>query len=508
MAGANLVFDIIANDRASSKFDRVGRAASGTTGPLSSMTGKLKTVAKWGAAAAVVAGAFAVKMGVDAVKAAAADEQAQAKLAGQLKRSTGASKDAVAGVEDWISKLSLASGVADDELRPALARLVTATGDITKAQDLATLAMDVSAGTGKSLESVSTALMKAQNGQIDGLSRLGIKTKDAEGNTLSFKDAVKGMQEQFSGAQAEKADTYQGKMDRLKVTWDEMKESIGAKLLPVLTRFGGWMLDKGIPAVKRMWESFKDGNGPIGKLVGWIRDDLWPALQKVGRDLMPTLRTAWDDVKEGFKDAQPVLEKIGQAFTDYIVPVMGKFIKYSLPEIVKGFKRVVTAINFTYDAIRFLWNNGFAPVTRNMLSVLGQVMLKFADMLGVIGSLPGAPKWMGDAANKLHDMGTNAGIASTKIKDIPKRVSTEYNFHTTYTYSGLRPPGGGGAGPTRGHDDEYGGVSGKPAPGASSPRMSSLSSDPMTQVVELLKVIAARTGDSAGYSAYVATGGF
>lgn len=455
MASANLVFDILANDHASSKFDRIGRSASGATGPLSSMTGKLKTLAKWGAAAAVVAGAFAIKMGVDAVKAAAADEQAQVKLAGQLKRSAGAHQAAVDGAEAFISKMSLATGVADDDLRPALARLATATGDVDKAQSLLSLAMDVSAGTGKSLESVSTALMKAQNGQVSSLARLGIKTKDAEGNTLSFTEAVKGMTKQFGGASAEAADTYQGKMDRLKVTWEETKEALGAKLLPVLTQFGGWLLNKGIPGIKRFWDAFTSGEGPIGKFVGWFRNDLGPALQRVGEDLMPTLRSAWASLKEGFKEAQPVLRRIGQVFVDYIVPAMGKLAEWAIPQLVAGFRRMVKVINFVYDAIRFLWNNGFGPAFQALLEITGRVIQKFGQMLSVVGSLPGAPKWMSDAGDKLQRMGQEAIDASQKIKAIPKRVQTEYTFHTTYTYSGLAPSGGGGVGPTRGRDDDY-----------------------------------------------------
>ena len=126
-------------------------------------------------AAATVATGVLVGLGGAALafgKAAAEDAQGAAILAQSLKNTTGATKDQVSAVEDWITKTSLATGVADDKLRPALATLARATGSVSKAQKGMSLALDISAATGKDVGSVSEALAKAYAGNTTSLGRL------------------------------------------------------------------------------------------------------------------------------------------------------------------------------------------------------------------------------------------------------------------------------------------------------------------------------------------------
>ena len=125
-------------------------------------------------AAGVAAAAYAGKLAIDGVKAAIEDEAAQAKLATTLKNVTGATDDQIKATEDHILKQSLLFGVTDDELRPSLDRLTRATGDVEKAQKLQSVALNIAAGTGKSLQAVTEALSKAQEGNLAGLSRLGV----------------------------------------------------------------------------------------------------------------------------------------------------------------------------------------------------------------------------------------------------------------------------------------------------------------------------------------------
>ena len=94
------------------------------------------------AAAAAAAAAYAVKLGVDGVKAAIEDEQAQASLARTLQAATGATNEQIAATEKYIGKMQLATGVADTDLRKALARLALSTNDVTKSQELLSLALD------------------------------------------------------------------------------------------------------------------------------------------------------------------------------------------------------------------------------------------------------------------------------------------------------------------------------------------------------------------------------
>ena len=221
-------------------------------------------------------------------KAAAEDAQGAAVLANQLKVSAGATKAQIAATEDWISAQGKAYGVADDKLRPALANLVRSSKDVGEAQKLASLAMDVSAATGKDLGAVSEALMKAQTGNIGALGRLGIATKDAEGKTLSFTEVTKEMADQFGGAASAKANTLQGRMQRLKLMFDETKESIGAKLLPIVERLATWFLNKGIPAISRFSTYLKSTFGPA---ISKVRETIAKAFGGSGGDVSKTFES-------------------------------------------------------------------------------------------------------------------------------------------------------------------------------------------------------------------------
>ena len=182
------------------------------------------------AAAAAAAAAYAAKLVVDGVKAALEDEAAQARLANALKNVTGATELQIAAIEEQILKTSLATGVADDQLRPALQRLATATGDVTEAQELLDLALDISAATGKSVETVANALGKAYEGNTGALGRLGIGMSNAEIKALGLDGTMAQLAETFGGAATVKANTLEGQISRLKVLFQETQESVGQGL--------------------------------------------------------------------------------------------------------------------------------------------------------------------------------------------------------------------------------------------------------------------------------------
>lgn len=191
------------------------------------------------AAGKVAAVGFAA-VGVAAAKmaqAAAEDEAAASKLAHTLKVAAKASDAQVAATEKYIEAAGRSLGVSDDQLRPALGRLAAASGSVAKAQQQANLAMDVAQGSGKSLEAVSTALAKAQTtGNVKALAKFGIATTDARGKTISLATATQRLADKYKGAAAKSATTVAGKQKILAVQFDELKESIGAKLLPVMRR--------------------------------------------------------------------------------------------------------------------------------------------------------------------------------------------------------------------------------------------------------------------------------
>ena len=196
-------------------------------------------------AAAAIAGIGVALFG--ATKAAMDDEAEQVQLALALKNVTGATDAQVKASEKMISKMSLASGVADSDLRPALATLVRGTKDIATATDALGLAQDISAGSGKSLAEVSDALAKAYGGNMKGLQALSPEIKAMIKDGASLDDVIAVLGGSFGGASDAAAATADGGMKRLGIALAETKESIGAALipiveaaLPVLLKLGAW----------------------------------------------------------------------------------------------------------------------------------------------------------------------------------------------------------------------------------------------------------------------------
>jgi len=183
-------------------------------------------------AAAVIAGLG--MMG----KAAAEDAQGQAVLANVLTKTTGATSKQVAATEDFIAKTALATGVADDQLRPALASLATATGDVGTSQKAMGVALDVAAATGKDVTTVAAALAKGYGGNTGALKKLVPGLDAAALKSGDMSRVMADLAKKTGGTAAKAADTAAGKMQRAAVAMDEVKESAGAALLPVLDKLG------------------------------------------------------------------------------------------------------------------------------------------------------------------------------------------------------------------------------------------------------------------------------
>ena len=209
----------------------------------------------------------------DSTTAALADEKAMRSLEIALQN-VGAAHQ-VAPIERFIDALARQTGVADDQLRPAFQRLVTATGDVGLSQKNLQLAMDISAGTGRDLETVTLALTRAFTGSTTGLSRLGVgldaallKSKDMDAITAA-------LSQKFSGQAAAAADTYQGKINQLNIAVDEGKELIGVALLDAVSNiseaFGGTggmaeTIDMTSQSVADFISGFSSSIGKLGKL--------------------------------------------------------------------------------------------------------------------------------------------------------------------------------------------------------------------------------------------------
>jgi hypothetical protein len=367
---------------------------------------KLGGFAKKAGAAFAVAGAaaaaYAGTLLVDGVKSAIEDEAAQAKLATTLKNVTGATNNQIKAVEDYITQTALANGITDDKLRPSLDRLIRSTKDATRAQELQSLALDISAGTGKDLQAVSEALGKAYDGNLGALKKLGVGIDDSIIKSKNFDAAAAALSKTFEGQASKQAETFQGKMARLTVAFDEAKETVGSYVLDALTPLLSTFVDKGIPAIQGFADNLGKTLGPaFGEIFKVIKNDLlpilvswWkflyeeviPAIGSVVRPILEGLQSAFNKIKKAITDnseeLQPfydALAKVWDFIKKYLAPLLGNQFKTALEGIgtvvsvlVTGFGKLVTLITNTVnklkDFVNFIKDN---PVTRFFGGITG-----------------------------------------------------------------------------------------------------------------------------------------
>jgi uncharacterized damage-inducible protein DinB len=199
-------------------------------------------------AAAAVAGLAAA--GLAAAKAAADEELAMKKLATQIRNSTTATDAQIAANEDFVAQLQYTAAVSDDELRPALSTLVTATNDVSHAQRLLKTALNVSAATGADLGSVSEALSRGFSGNMRSLARLSPELKTAIANGADFSEVLKILEGNFGGASDAAANTAAGGLKKMQIALDDAQETIGMALVPYLAEFAK-ILEKSAGFIQR-----------------------------------------------------------------------------------------------------------------------------------------------------------------------------------------------------------------------------------------------------------------
>lgn len=236
-------------------------------------------ISKWGKAAAAgfaLAGAAAIKYGLDFAKAAAEDAAAQEKLDATIKATTSATDAQVKAVGDWITKTSVAIGITDDALRPAFSRLVRSTKDTEEAQRLLNLAMDLSSATSKPLESVTNALAKAYDGNYTSLNRLGLGIDESAIKAKDFDGITADLAATFGDFAENEAETAAKKFERIKIATDEAKESIGAALLPIIEKLSDYLLTTFVPNLESLINGLT-GEGSLAEATAESTDKayLW-----------------------------------------------------------------------------------------------------------------------------------------------------------------------------------------------------------------------------------------
>ena len=289
------------------------------------------------AVAAAAAVAYAGKLAIDGVKAAIEDEAAQLRLASALRAATGATDAQIKATEDMISKTSIATGVADDQLRPALQRLALSTKDTGEAQRLLALALDISKGSGKDLESVANALGKAQDGNTTSLGRLGLGLSKAELASLSVEQIQTKLSDLFGGAAARNAETFQGRIEVLKNGFNEAKEAVGTALLPVIERLIAFIIDYGTPIVNK----FKDAFNVVQSAIERNRENFAEFAQLLQTVVFPILQKVFGFLLDvGARAASAIIDAFGK-IVGAITPVLN-FIIGAINKVIDGINLVKT----------------------------------------------------------------------------------------------------------------------------------------------------------------------
>lgn len=330
--------------------------------------------------AAAALGALTVAMG-DAVKAAMEDEKSQQMLARQLKATTGATDDQIKSVEKYISAQGRNLGITDDQLRPALAGLVRVTKDVKEAQGAASLAMDIAAAKGVSLETVTKAMERAYGGNLTALAKLDPSVREMVKGGASLEEVFAKMQGTFSGAAAEASKTAAGGFAKMKLALDETKESIGAALLPVI--------QKVLPYLQRAAEWAQDNPKAFTIIAGTIAG----------------VATAILAV-----NAAMALNPFGLIAVGIAALVTGITIAYTKFE---GFRNVVrTVVNGVASYIEFLansWVKATNVIIRglNLINPFGNIDTIDPIKLGRLGS----------------DGGTRSTVAAISAGDVPGAAS-------------------------------------------------------------------------------------
>ena len=393
------------------------------------------------AAAAAAAGAYAIKIGVEGVKAAIEDEKAQTQLALALENATGATNAQIAATEQSILQMSLATGVADDQLRPALGRLVRSTGDITKAQDLLSVALDVSTATGKPLETVANALGKAYDGNTAALGKLGIGLSAAELKTMNFTQVQGRLSDLFGGAAARNADTYAGRIARMQVAFDEAKETIGFALLPILEKVINFINQNALPAINAFSKAFSlDGQGLGGTIttVGNI-------ITSVFTPIINGMIKAFSYVKDAIGDNLDTFKEFGGYIATYLAPVIGTVLGGALQvagkiaggviDVIAGVVKIlnglisgavagINALISAYNAIPFLPN-----VSKISTPTVSVPTISTSSVSTSVPKIPTIPATSGGGATSTSSGGGVSAAAQVAATAAAATTAVSSNFN-------------------------------------------------------------------------------
>ena len=403
-------------------FDELKRGVAGAQNEVQSFGDKMGKFGKIAgaafAAASAAALAYAGVLLKQGVESAIADEQAQAKLATTLQNVTGATDAQIAAVEKQILNTSLLTGKTDDELRPSFERLVRATKDSDAALKLQSIALDVSAGSGKSLEAVTNAMAKAQEGNTASLAKLGVGLTAAQLKTMSMDEITKQLASTFANQASIQADTFAGKMARLKVAFDEGKETIGSFVLDAITPMIDTVVNVVIPAVQNFIDSIGGKDGITSAFMTFIE-----GAKNIFIPIFQGIKFAFDQIKEAVMDNKDQFAALFEFLSKYVAPLLGGVLKLAIQgigialgvvinlvgDLISGFQKVAGVVSTVVSGIKSLIdlvkNN---PAVRGISGLIDNAFGGFRAAGGSVSA--GTPYVVGERGAELFVPSSNGTI--------------------------------------------------------------------------------------------------
>jgi len=429
---------LIGEDRSMGRtFDNVGRKADGAgrkTGGFGKSFALLAGPIGAGIAAIGLGGAALGKFTdfLGSSVAEARESEKVGKTTAQIIKATGGAAKVSAGqVGALAESLSEKAGVDDEVIQTGANMLLTfknvrnEAGQGSAVFDRATAAaVDLSASGFGSVDSSAKMLGKALNDPLKGISALGragvtftqqqkdqIKVLVESGDVLGAQKIILGEVESQVGGVAAASATMG---EKVKVSWDNLKEQVGTALLPALDKLGKWFLETGLPAIQRFG--------------GWIADRLWPALKEGWQTILPGLTRALDILTGGAGDGEMSWKKFGDIITEKVIPFIAKMTNVYLPAWAAQIRTMIDVVGAAWGAFK-TWASVVASVVSTMLSSFATLMRGFATLLRGLSKIPGFG-WAKDAADKLDGAADKADGLAAAIRRIPGSKTVSFSALT------------------------------------------------------------------------------
>jgi polyhydroxyalkanoate synthesis regulator phasin len=300
--------------------------------------GKIATAGVAGVGIAVGAAAAAM---VDFAKAAIDDNKEAEKLAGTLEKIPGVTQKMIDKNAEWIDGMELATGISDTKLRDSVGKLAVTTGDLAKAQDLASLAADVAVGRNMSLESVTKLLEKAYSGNTTALKKQMPWLDANKDGTLTYAEAVEGLTGKYKGA-AEAA-SNRDPWEKLKTIWGQLKEQLGQWVIPLIEKFGDWFKKKeNQQKIQEFLEKVGELSRNLGEKLVKALEDAYKYLQsKEGKKAIEDLKDLMKDLASATKTVAGWFDTLnGWKWVFDLNPIVG---------LARAWERVKAAIEWVSD---------------------------------------------------------------------------------------------------------------------------------------------------------------